>query len=133
MKYKLTPFALLFFSITFFLSCGRNINSCSSYYRLQISLKENIGIKNEEVEAVFFRLIKQNPESRCLAQIIIYSYSTSKDRFFYSENDINNVRVDSQKGNIEALLKINNESGIKKNTNDAGIINKQTYFIDLFI
>ena len=115
MKQKKATLTVVFISIAIFLSCTtRFISNNSCCCRMEISLKDDIGIELEEIKPVFLNLIRHNPENLCHVQIIIYSYSSSKDRFIYSENAEDKIQIDSEKGIIEALVKIKEGSTLKR-------------------
>ena len=98
--------------ISFLISCGHNQKINPNQYHYQISIPNGIGIEEDETINIFSKFLKQSPRSRYAVEIVIYSYSSGKETFFYSKNTNGNIRKDTQEGSIGALMKIKEKNNL---------------------
>ena len=87
-------------------ACSHNINIKDYSIKISTPIHRDKGISREEVETLFFKIFKKNSYSPNLIEIVIYSYSSGKEIFFYSGNKNSNINSDVQTGSMEALVKI---------------------------
>lgn len=112
-RYKFKVFVLMILSL-YFMSCAKNYKSGNCIYNYTISIGNNISIDKAEADSAFLPVLRQNPDSRLSVEIVIFSFSSGKELFSYSEDKPGDILSSTQIGKIEALVKIKQDNNLVK-------------------
>ena len=96
------------------LSCtGYMINmKCSFDYSVRIN--NEIAIDKDEFKSVLSTVLKQSKTSQNFIEIIVFGYSSGKEKYFFSESDKDNIITKILPGSFEVLLKIRYNNKLEK-------------------
>lgn len=106
-------FILMILSLCF-IYCAKNYKSGNCVYNYTISIGNNISIDKVEADVAFLPVLRQDPDSRISVEIVIFSYSSGKELFSYSEDNPGDILSSTQTGKIEALVKIKQDNKLVK-------------------
>jgi hypothetical protein len=104
---------IIIFVLFFPLTCVRNYRSDNCSYNFTINAGNNPAIDKAEIENAISSVFAINQSSTIAVEIIIYSQSSGKEIFSYSDDKQNEITTKSRPGEIEALIKIKNNSILK--------------------
>jgi ribosome biogenesis protein Nip4 len=71
-----------------------------------LTVREGIGVTQAEVYDVFRQHFKSGTEGNDIIEVTIFSYSSGKESFFYSNDTGDNITRNTDDGSIEALIKV---------------------------
>lgn len=115
----------MFFSRRFFipiiilavmlLSCNKNILTPTAAPHLEVTISDNISLKQDEIEQILLEKIKSiRIPGDLKIELIIYRYSSGKETFSYSGKNPNSVENSISTGYIKCMTKIKNRDGLLK-------------------
>lgn len=108
-----TRFHAFIIIITLLLACSHNIKTDDFLIKITIPIQTLQEISKEEIKNIFYKTFNKNPYSSNLIEIVIFSYSSGKEIFFFPSNKNSKIKSAIQKGSIEAILKIKHQGELK--------------------
>lgn len=108
MNYLKLKFNALLILLLLLLSCE---SPAVSFNRIEYNIPDHIIINEEDIKSAFAE-IKTDPASSLYIVITLYSYSSGRETISFSGGD--NVKTQSGKGRLKALVKVMNGKKIVK-------------------
>ncbi len=102
---KKIPALIIISSLFLSPSCVHNRKAINNY-SLVLAVREGLGVSRAEADDIFRQYFKSGDGGDSAVEVIIFSYSSGKESFFYSGDSGEGIKSDTDDGSIEALVKI---------------------------